>query len=49
MLLALSFRRSDPYALLRSGSLVRLELRGQTSLALKAKGGRLGPSLSSQW
>lgn len=47
--LALTFKRSDPYATLRSGALTKLEISSQTALALRARGGRVGVALTSRW
>lgn len=46
---SLSFQRSDSLRELRRGSLMRMELSGQTTLALKARGGRVGLALTSRW
>jgi hypothetical protein len=49
MKLSLTFQSSDALRELRRGSLLRMELSGQTTLALKARGGRLGFALTSRW
>lgn len=41
--------RSDPYRRLLRGTLMRVELSGQTTLSLKARGSRIGVALASQW
>lgn len=46
---SLSFQRTDALKELRRGSLLRMELSGQTTLALRARGGRLGVALTSRW
>ena len=45
----LVFTLRDPYADLRRGMLTKIELSGQTALALRSRGGRLGLTLTSQW
>jgi len=49
MKVSLTFQRRDSLRELRRGSLMRMELSGQTTLALKARGGRLGFALTSTW
>lgn len=49
MRMGLVFTLHDPYADLRKGLLTRIELSGQTALALRSRGGRLGLTLTSQW
>lgn len=49
MKVTLSFQRTDTFQHLRRGSLLRMELSGQTTLALRARGGRLGLALTSRW
>ncbi len=49
MRMGLVFTLHDPYADLRRGLLTRIELSGQTALALRSRGGRLGLTLTSQW
>lgn len=49
MKVSLSFQRTDALKELRRGSLLRMELSGQTTLALRARGGRLGVALTSRW
>lgn len=49
MKVSLSFQRTDALKDLRRGSLLRMELSGETTLALKARGGRLGFALTSRW
>ncbi len=49
MRMGLVFSPRDPYADLRKGMLTRIELSGQTALALRSRGGRLGLTLTSQW
>lgn len=44
-----SFRTHDPYRDLFRGSLMKVEFSGQTSLSLRARGGRLGLMLTSRW
>lgn len=44
-----SFRSRDPYRDLFRGSLMKVEFSGQTSLSLRARGGRLGLMLTSRW
>lgn len=45
----LVFTLRDPYADLRRGMLTKIELSGQTAVALRSRGGRLGLTLTSQW
>ena len=49
MRMGLVFSLHDPYADLRRGMLTRIELSGQTALALRSRGGRLGLALTSRW
>lgn len=49
MKVSLTFHRSDTLRDLQRGSLMRMELSGQTTLALKARGGKLGFALTSRW
>ena len=49
MRVALSLLPQDPYADLRRGLLTKVELSGQTTLALRPRGGRLGVLLTSHW
>lgn len=49
MKVALTFQATDRLRQLRRGSLVRMELSGQTTLSLRARGGRLGLALTSRW
>lgn len=49
MRLGLAFQARDPYADLRRGSLMRVELSGPTVFSLRPRGGRLAMVLSSQW
>lgn len=49
MRMGLVFTLRDPYADLRRGMLTRVELSGQTALALRSRGGRVGLTLTSQW
>lgn len=46
---ALQFNGRSPLAQFRGGSLLRMELSGQTSLALRPRGGRWGLTLTSHW
>ena len=39
----------EPYADLRRGLLTKVELSGQTALALRPRGGRFGALLTSHW
>lgn len=49
MRVSLVLTRSDPYRALLRGTLMRVELTGQTALSLKTRGSRVGVALSSQW
>lgn len=49
MRVALVLTPQDPYADLRRGLLTELELSGQTTLALRPRGGRIGLLLTSRW
>ena len=49
MRVALSLLPQDPYADLRRGLLTKVELSGQTTLALRPQGGRLDVLLTSHW
>ena len=49
MRMGLVFSLRDPYADLRRGMLTRVELSGQTALALRTRGGRIGLTLTSKW
>ena len=49
MRVALALLPQDPYADLRRGLLTQVELSGQTTLALRPRGGRFGVLLSSHW
>ena len=49
MRVALALLPQDPYADLRRGLLTKVELSGQTMLALRPRGGRLGVQLTSHW
>jgi hypothetical protein len=49
MELSLVLKPQDPLANLRRGSLMKLELGGQTQLALRPRGGKVMLRLTSQW
>ncbi len=49
MRVALALLPQDPYADLRRGLLTKIELSGQTTLALRPRGGRFGVLLTSHW
>ena len=49
MRVALALLPQDPYADLRRGLLTKVELSGQTTLALRPRGGRFGVLLTSHW
>ena len=49
MELSLVLKPQDPLANLRRGSLIKLELGGQTQLALRPRGGKVMLRLTSQW
>ena len=49
MRVALVLLPQDPYADLRRGLLTKVELSGQTTLALRPRGGRFGVLLTSHW
>ena len=47
--LALTLTPQDPYADLRRGLLTKVELSGQTTQALRPRGGRIGLLLNNHW
>ena len=49
MRVVLALVPQDPYADLRRGLLTKIELSGQTTLALRPRAGRFGVLLTSQW
>lgn len=49
MRVALALLPQDPYADLRRGLLIKVELSGQTTLALRPRGGHFGVLLTSHW
>lgn len=49
MRVALALTPQDPYADLRRGLLTKVELSGQTTLALRPRGRRIGLLLTSHW
>ncbi len=49
MRVALALTPQDPYADLRRGLLTKIELSGQTTLALRPRGRRIGLLLTSHW
>ena len=49
MEVSLVLKPQDPLANLRRGSLMKLELGGQTQLAVRPRGGKVMLRLTSQW